>query len=159
MCSTVLADEYQSVIAKNFPGFQILSGSEFDPEIQQTVKNNPGLIRGFFNDDELMDFAALVRDDVKRKGRSGKDYYRGRLVVCHALDKQDYKCQILGQGSFFVPFGSYLYRVGPKYSCDDDGKPRIRAKRDAIGSKPVRSNAASVYIYRPDGTYFNCAGD
>lgn len=41
--------EYQSAITKAFPGFQILSRSEFDPEIQETVKTNIALVSGLFN--------------------------------------------------------------------------------------------------------------
>ena len=155
------ADEYQDAITKAFPGFQILSRAEFDPEIQKTVKGNPGLITGRFNDDELEDFAAIIRSDVKQKSPSGKDYYHGKFVVCHALDKQRYTCQVLGTRAISLPNELYLYRVGPGFNChnDDGTESDITVKRDAIGTAMVPSNAASVDIYMPDGTYFNCAGD
>jgi len=160
--SQVEADEYQDAIAKAFPGFHILSRSEFDREIQKTVKGNPGLITGRFNDDELEDFAALIRDDVKRKSRSGKDYYRGMEVVCQAVGKQQYACQTLGQGSFFLPLKEYLHRVGPgeiHCSKDDGTESDIKVKRDAIGSSMVGTNGGAIEIFAPDGKYVRCTWD
>jgi len=107
------ADEYQDAIAKAFPGFRIMSRTEFTKEIRKAVKGNPGLITGRFNDDELMDFAAIIRDDSKQRTHLGAEYYRGMFVVCHAMDKQRYACQMLGQRAIDLPFFLYLYRVEP----------------------------------------------
>lgn len=156
------ADKYQDAVAKAFPGFHILTRSEFDPEIQKMVEGNPALITGRFNDDDLEDFAALIRGDVKRKSRSGKDYYRGMEVVCHAGDEQRYACQTLGQGSFFLPLKEYLHRVGPgniRCSKDDGTETDVKVKRDAIGSSMVGTNGGAVQIYTTNGTYLRCTWD
>ena len=157
LAAPALADEYQDAIAKSFPGFKILSRTEFKKEIQKTVKGNPGLITGKFNDDELVDFAAIIRDDSKQKTHLGDEYYRGMFVVCHAEDKGSYACQMLGQGAISFPHHIYLVRVVPgTVGCYDEyGKkiPRV-VKRNAIGSES--SNVASVRIHQPDGTYLNC---
>jgi hypothetical protein len=161
MSSLAWADKYQDAIMKAFPGFQILSRSEFRAEIQKDVKGNPGLITGRFNNDDLEDFAAIIRDNSKQKTPFGAEYYRGMIVVCHAADTQRYTCQVLGTRAISLPNELYLYRVGPGFNCrnDDGTESGITVKRDAIGTAMVPSNAASVDIYMPDGKYFNCAGD
>lgn len=153
------ADEYQDAIAKAFPGFKILSRTEFTEEIQKTVKGNPGLITGRFNDDEVEDFAAIIRDDSKRKTHLGAEYYRGLFVVCHAMDRQRYACQILGERGIFLPNEVYLHRVEPgKILCDDDkGKEIERViKRNAIGTATGDRGVVVVEVYQPDGSYLRC---
>ena len=151
------ADEYQDAITKAFPGLKILSRAEFTKEIQKAVKGNPALISGRFNDDELMDFASIIRDDSKQKTHLGGEYYRGMFVVCHATDKQRYACQILGQSAISFPHHIYLVRVEPgTVGCyDNHGKkiPRV-VKRNAIGTES--ENVAGAWIHQPDGSYFNC---
>jgi len=151
------ADEYQDAIAKAFPGFKIMSRTEFTREIQKVVKGNPALITGRFNDDELVDFAAIIRDDSKQKTHLGAEYYRGMFVVCHALSKGGHACQILGQGAISLPHYVYLTRAEPgTVGChDDSGKkvPRV-INRDAIGIETA--NTASVEIHQPDGSYLTC---
>jgi hypothetical protein len=157
LAAPALADEYQDAIAKAFPGFKILSRTEFKKEIQKTVKSNPGLITGRFNDDELIDFAAIIRDDSKQKTPFGAEYYRGMSVVCHAEDKGSYACQMLGQGAIFFPHHVYLARAEPgTVGCYDEYGKKVRriVKRNAIGVE--RDNSASVRIHQPDGSYFNC---
>lgn len=151
------ADEYQDAITKAFPGFKIMSRAEFTKEIQKAVKGNPALITGRFNDDELVDFAAIIRTETKQKGHLGAEYYRGMFVVCHAEDKGGYACQILGQRAIFFPHHIYLVRAEPgTVGCyDDHGKkvPRV-VKRNAIGTES--SNVAGAWIHQPDGSYFDC---
>ena len=156
LTAPALADEYQDAIAKAFPGFKILSRTEFTKEIQKAVKGNLALITGRFNDDDLMDFAAIIRDDSKQKTHLGGEYYRGMFVVCHATDKQRYACQILGQRAIFFPHHIYLVRVAPgKVGCYDHGKKIPReVKRNAIGTES--NNVAGAWIHQPDGSYFNC---
>ena len=151
------ADEYQDAITKAFPGFKIMSRTEFTKEIQKTVKGNPALITGRFNDDELLDFAAMIRSDSKQKGQLGGEYYRGMYVVCHGINNGGHACQILGQGAFFLPHHVYLTRADPgTVGCyDDHGKkvPHV-VKRNAVGTETT--NTASLRIHQPDGSYFNC---
>ncbi len=158
MClsSVAWADKYQDAVAKAFPGFQILSRSEFSQKIQEAVKGNPGLITGRFNDDELEDFAAIIRNDVKQKAPT-RDYYRGMIVVCHALDKERHTCQALTEIPIFLPYEAYLNRVGPgNVGCfEGDGKKtKVKIKRDAVGIET--GNTASVSIYQPGGSYLHC---
>ena len=152
------ADEYQDAIAKAFPGFRIMSRTEFTKEIQKTVKGNPALITGRFNDDELVDFAAILRDDSKQKTHLGAEYYRGMFVVCHAEHKGGYACQVLGQGgAISIPHHAYLTRAEPgTVGCYDDHDKKVPhvVKRNAIGMETA--NTASVRIHQPDGSYFNC---
>lgn len=157
VCSVARADEYQDAIAKAFPGFQIMSRSEFDPQVRKEVKGNPGLITGHFNDDELEDFAAIIRSNVKQKFPSGKDHYSGKFVVCHRLPKRGYSCEVLGTRIVDQDLDLYLHRVPPGFSCPEDGgrKSRSVTKRDAIGFAAVGSNPASVHIYTR-GTYVTC---
>ena len=154
-CSPARADQYQDAIAKAFQGFHILSRSEFDPEIQKEVKGNPALITGRFNDDDLEDFAAIIRSDVKKLS-SGKTYYDGKFVVCHA-GNNGYKCQSLGTRAVYQGLELYLHRVGPGVSCLLPNGKRIKTRRDAIGTTMVPSLAGSVQMYMPDGTYYECA--
>jgi hypothetical protein len=154
--ATARADVYQDAITRAFPGFQILSRSEFLPEIRQKVKGNPGLITGRFNDDELEDFAAIIRGDVKKKFGSGSryeyDYFDGKFVVCHGSGTGQYRCQVLSEMPILLPYGTYVSRVSPgKIECD--GKA-VTIKRDAIGF--ASGNIASAYIYQPDGSYDGC---
>jgi len=148
MClsSVAWADKYQDAVAKAFPGYQILSRSEFSQKIQEAVKSNPGLITGRFNDDELEDFAALIRSEVGQKGHSG-EYYRGMIVVCHALDEERHTCQALTRMPIFLPYALHLNRVGPGLvGCieDDDKKTKVKIRRGAVGIG--RRNTASVYL-------------
>jgi len=89
-----------------------LSRSEFSQEIQEAVKGNPDLITGRYNEDELEDFAAIIRNDVKKKARTA-EYYRGMVAVCHALDKERHTCQALTEIPIFLPYKLYVNRVGP----------------------------------------------
>jgi hypothetical protein len=158
MCSAARADEYQDAIAKAFPGFQIMTRSEFHAEIRKTVKSNPALIIGRFNNDEVKDFAAIIRSNAKQKFPSGKDYYDGKFVVCHGLGKSGYTCEELGTRAVYQDLELYLVRVAPGFTCvDADGK-KIEARRDAIGTVMVPSNASSVDVYA-DGTYSRCSSD
>jgi len=133
-----------------------LSRSEFSQKIQGAVKGNPGLITGRFNDDELEDFAAIIRNDVKQKAPTG-DYYRGMIVVCHALDEERHTCQVLTEIPIFLPYEAYLNRAGPGKvgGCLEGGKEtEATIKRDAVGIET--GNTASVSIYQPGGSYLHC---
>ncbi len=71
------ADEYQEAITKVFPGFQILSRSEFTEEIQKSVKTHPALVTGRFNDDDVPDFAAIIRAKAIQRGQQGvREHYQ-----------------------------------------------------------------------------------
>lgn len=165
VCSLARADQYQDAISKAFPGFQILSPSEFTPDVQKQAKGNPGLVTGRFRNDEMEDFAALIRENIKRPGTPGKDYYLGMFVVCYVKGEQRYACQKLGQALYGLPLESYVYRKGPGFSCPNhDGKKgRVTAKHDSLGAASfapgVGTYAESVYIFMPNGTYFDCSGD
>src|SRR5712691_7597652 len=108
------ADEYQDQIAKAFAGFEILTRSDFTEEIQQTVKTNPALVKGRFNNDLLEDFAAIILDRSTQYGQQGeRKYYLGKYVVCHGSGKGRYQCQVLKEERIDVPYQSYFDRVSP----------------------------------------------
>ena len=131
------ADEYQDAIAKAFPGFKIMSQTEFTKDIQKAVKGNPALITGLFNDDELVDFAAMIREESRRKGDLGGEYYRGMTVVCHASDKGRYACQMLSTRGIFSAHRWFLRLVGPgKLDCYNE-KIEKPVKRNAIGTATI----------------------
>jgi hypothetical protein len=148
------ADEYQDAIARAFPGFQILNPSEFNTEIQGTVKGNPGLITGRFNDDDLDDFAAIIRENpIRPREQGGRKYYLGKRVICHGSGTGQYRCQVLSQMPIFLPYGTYVSRVSPgKVQCN--GETAVTIKRDAVGFES--SNVAVAYIYQPGGSYRKC---
>jgi len=158
------ADEYQDAIAKAFAGFKIMARTEFTKEIQKAVKGNPALITGRFNDDELVDFAAIIRSDSKQKSQvSGKEYYRGMYVVCHALDKARHACHTLGTRAIFPPHEWYLYLVeSGRLDCYDNNDKKIVQviKRNAIGTATIEQGLGQVgvvvEIYQPDGSYLRC---
>lgn len=77
------ATDYQNEIDKQFPGFIALKKSEFNPEFIKS--DNPGLITGKFNPDQIQDFAAIVRENTKKRYEAGEnsyDYYDGKVVSC-----------------------------------------------------------------------------
>jgi hypothetical protein len=158
------ADEYQDAIAKAFPGFRIMSRTEFRKDIQKAVKGNPALITGRFNDDELVDFAAMIRSDTKQKSQfDGKEFYRGMTVVCHALDKARYACRMLGTRAIFEPYELFLYLLGPgKLDCSDNNDKKFEklVKRNAIGTATIEEGLGQVGVFReifqPDGSYLGC---
>ncbi len=136
-----------------------MTRSEFHPEIRKTVKSNPALIIGRFNNDEVKDFAAIIRSNAREEpSQSGKPHYRGKFVVCHGLGKSGYDCEELGTRAVYGDLELYLYRVGPGFTCVDANRKKIKARRDAIGTLTVYSNASSVDVY-VDGTYSTCSSD
>lgn len=159
------ADQYHEQITKAFPGFKILARSEFTEEIQQTVKTNPALVTGRFNNDEIEDFAAIIRSGTKQRHEHGAEYYPGMDVVCHGLGKRQYQCRVLGQGAYFLPHPWYLYRVESgefktgDFPCYNESGDQIAFddKREAIGYV-FPDKGGGFYSYHSDGSYLNCAG-
>ena len=152
-CTLARADTYEDAVSKAFPGFQILARSEFNSDIQKRIKRNPSLITGHFNDDELGDFAAIVRETTASSGQG----FQGKWIVCHGLGKGEYRCQVLRELPIFLPYAVYLDRMSPgKVEClsGEDSKSVVRIKKDAIGYEA--DNVAGVYVYRPDGSYRHC---
>lgn len=154
------AEEYQDYVVKAFPSFKILNRTDFTEEIQNTVKTNPALVTGRFNNDDLKDFAAIIVDRSKPHGQqAGRKYYHGKYVVCHGAEKDIYRCQILKEVHIYLPYEWYLYREGPgKVGCIIDQnltEAETTLQRDAIGwILPDRSSG--IYVYQPDGTYSGC---
>jgi hypothetical protein len=157
----VLTEPYEAHIAKAYPGARLLARSDFQSWILRDFKQgHPGLRTGRFNDDELEDFAAMIRPD----STGGIRY---EAVVCHALPQGGYDgCQQLGKGgnarAGTVRF--YLTAYGPRkvvclepvvgrYGADLVEKP-IELKTYAIGYET--DVAAGLYMYQPDGSYAEC---
>jgi hypothetical protein len=154
------AEEYQDQIAKAFPGFEILTRSDFTADIQQIVKTNPALTTGHFNGDKLEDFAAIILNRPTQYGQQGeKKYYLGKHVVCHGAEEGRYQCQVLKEERMHLPYDSYLRRVRPrKLKCITDkhlAVAEISLQRDSIGwASP--DQGAGVYVFQSDGTYREC---
>lgn len=156
-CPPVHADQYQDAIAKAFPGFHIMSRSEFHPEIQKKVKSNPALITGRFNNDDLDDFAAIIRNDVKKQSSSGKTLYDGKFVVCHGSRPQGYACQQTGTRVVYQDLELYLERVPPGFTCPMPNGKRIKVKTDGIGTQDyLGMGSVKMYI---QGMYYDCSED
>jgi hypothetical protein len=148
--------EFQSHIARSYPGFKILSPNEFERSIS-TETPTPGLVIGQFNYDSLQDFACLIRAAEKKWDPGGYYYYEGKFVVCHGLEDGGYQCLELSSMPISVPYFSYLLRAAPQktYCCSDNGKVPIDVKTDAIAWY-VPEKGGSHYIYQSDGSYLNC---
>ena len=153
------ATDYQKEIDKQFPGFIALTKSEFNPEFIKS--ENPGLITGKFNPDQMKDFAAIVRDKTKKRYEAREnsyDYYDGKVVSCLGQPKGGYKCQVISKMPFTIPQQSYLTTATPqKTGCYNDKgeKDSVDVKTDAIGWY-YPEKGGSHYIYQADGTYRNC---
>lgn len=187
LISPALAEGYQDVISKAFPSFHILGRSEVKLDKGETddqVKDHPGLVVGRINSDELIDFAALIRDSRKktlRDDRPGKhpafDYYDGYLVVCYGLGSGKYKCGKLDATPtrMGMPTDYFLKKVSPgTQTCETTQRfrpPRrvrgfdpdaelptgivsISFTTDAIGLRGF--GEARDYVYQPDGMYLEC---
>lgn len=154
-------DIYQEQITKSFPGFVIMSRTEFTQEIQQMLKTHPALIIGKFNQDKIDDFAALIRGTTKKKKTMSDgysfEYYEIKLVVCQGLGNQKYECKEISSTSTpTLPDYRYLIKDAPgKINCDVHGENYLDVKTDSI-AWIFGEVAASQYIHQPDGSYLRC---
>lgn len=166
LLTPALADEYQDVIGKAFPGYHILGPSEIrlnkeemNQETYNQVKDHPGLVVGNFNSDKLMDFAALIRDSTRKtlpEDRSSKRpamvYYDGYLVVCLGRAQGGYECKKMQTDPMYirVPSYSFLEKISPgEQHCTGTDKfrppkPKINPN---LGFDPDREpRTGEVYI-------------
>lgn len=159
------ADFFQDQISKSFPGFVIMHPAEFDPDVRDNLESNPAFLTGHFNQDDIEDFAALIRDiAVKRyiTPQHSYDYHETRLVVCHGLAGKKYRCTVLLTGVTIAPEYRYLVKhsAGRTVCRLDDAY--IQAETDFIGWASSKSWATGTgetqFVYRPDG-YYNRCGD
>ncbi len=164
-CAHADMDKYQAQINKSFPGFQIMQRHEFWDAIHRLEpKINPALAVGRFNPDPVEDFAAFIRSTVKKHDEVfSRDYYDGKVVVCHSLEKlekQEYACVVLDEMPIRVPYIFYLRTVPPgKAECIKDEHQKreyLDVRTDSIGWSTGLGNVAGWYVYQPDGSYFDC---
>jgi hypothetical protein len=189
LLSPALADEYQDAVNKTFPGFQILGPSEIrlnkdlDPKLYDKVKDRPGLIVGRFNSDNVMDFAALIREsrlihvpEDKANRVRPDDYYEGYLVVCLGRAQGGYECTKMETDPLRIhlPYDGFLEKFSPGIAgCSSLGKtfkapkPRrdlnvleeeesnvdIRFSTDAVA---LFRSAYFIYVPQPRGMYRKC---
>jgi hypothetical protein len=145
-----LPPEYQIAISKAFPGYRILLPSEIildkeemGDELYNKVKDSPSLIVGKFNDDNIEDFAALIRNSISHtnigtmegKVISKYDFYGGHLVVCYGLDVGQFDCKklpgIIDEVS--LPFNFALNKSDPgKYLCNTLRKLDLRKEPNSF---------------------------
>jgi hypothetical protein len=170
---TEVTEPYAAHIAKAYPGFQLVERDQFQSWVTRhyVSRRNPGLITGRFNDDDLEDFAAIIRShDMVRETQGDIEYefYRMRTVVCHARPQGRYdECQQLsgdsrvgkGKSRFFLitySRGSVecLDSVAGRYG--DHLEPRtIEIETDGIGEET--DVAAGLFVYQSDdGSYWRC---
>lgn len=166
------ADQYDDAISKAFPGFRILGASaielEKDPMARQTydrVRDRPGLAVGKFDDDELPDFAALIRSAEKKPSQWGGEYHEGHLVVCYGLAGGAYDCVKTNAEprALRLPFDHYLDKVAPG-SRDPRGDQRRSQKRDvdlttktdSIGYLRTLGSGDTLYAPRGRTEYTVC---
>ena len=144
---SAIPSEYQDAISKALPGSRILSPSEIlldkeemGPELYNQVKASPGLIVGKFNDDNIEDFAALVRDSTKKtytrslQGEVVEEFYEAHLVVCYGLGGGEFDCtkipgvfDSVGRSTDWA-----LNKIGPgKYFCHTLQKIDLRKHRES----------------------------
>ena len=148
---TSSADQYQDQIDRFFPGFQILDRTEFWKFINdKNLKRHPGLITGKFNDDDLEDFAAIIRSKTKKQ-RGSYEYYDGKIVICNGTPKGGFQCQAVQEWGF-IKSRSYLKKrsAGP-VGCWETS---VEVTTDIVDA--IADVAASAYFYQPDGTYKRC---
>ena len=163
--SAVHADVYQDQITKSFPGFVIMGYTEFDPDIRKNLDSNPAFVTGSFNQDEFDDFAALLRDTVKKHyiaGERSYDYYDTRLVVCHGSSKKKYSCTILFNGVTVPPEYHYLIKHPPgRTKCRSSRGDPVETKTEFIGWFSAKAWATGTgetqYVYQPEGSYLKCS--
>ena len=147
--------DYQKAVQMRFPGFSILSKSDFAAETQQA--DTPGLVVGYFNEDRMKDFAALIRTKDEKHGAS-HDYFEGKFVVCLGLPKGGYKCQTIRSLEMILPYETYLSLAPPqRIGCmnDKEGKDFINVKTDSFVEN-IAEKASIQYIHEKNDSYHQC---
>jgi hypothetical protein len=106
----IAADAYQRVVDEVAPGYRILGSKDMlqdeaalreflpaDEIAKRKKRRSPGLVVGRFNDDGLLDFAALVVNrSIKGEGPDRKGHFAARLVICLGTNaSQQYRCEVL----------------------------------------------------------------
>lgn len=190
--STAIPAEYQAAISKVFPDYQILRPSEISlnkkemgAELYNKVKASPGLIRGKFNDDNIEDFAALIRNLTKKsyvqtlQGEVTGEFYEAHLAVCYGLGGGKFDCTKIPRAFDEVGLSTdwVLNKTGPgKYFCSslkeidlsNDREPfdgeygekhnvKLTVKTDVIGYfRTSYAWAGTKYIYQSEDTFLKC---
>lgn len=161
------ADIFQDQIARFFPGFVIMSPYEFKPDIQKNLHANPAFIIGKFNDDDIEDFAALIRGQTRRRYVTAKgsyDYFDLKLVVCHGSDGRRYTCKELLATVTVLPEFHYLMKHVPgQIDCNSKESKESHINTDSIDWKSslgwVSGTRYVRYFYKRDGSYSHCSID
>ena len=189
------ANPYQAAIEKAFPNHRILAPSEIalyknelGDALFNQIKDNPGLTIGRFNNDNIEDFAALLKDTTLKtyhldsEGAVDYETLKGYLAICYGLGNANFDClKVSGQGSEFrFPQPSALSKTGPgKYLCTDgkdvdlsvnyspyrgshEGKTikNLAVKTDVINLLTTTHGwAVDTYIYRSRDTFLRCKPD
>lgn len=193
--SHAMSNPYQAAINNAFPDHQILTPSEialYKDEIGDAlynkIKDNPGLTVGKFNNDNIEDFAALLKDTTLKKyhldSEGAVDYetFKGYLAICYGLGNEKYDClKVSGQGGEFrFPQPSALSKTSPgKYLCTDGNDVDLSVNyspyRDSHEGQTIKNLAVKTdvinllttthgwavnkYIYRSRDTFLRCKPD
>lgn len=173
--------QYQEIIEKHFPGFIILSPSDIDytyvdmsnAEVE-AIKADAHFLLANFNNDEIPDFVAKVRDDIKRdypksKDHPGYEYYAGGTVACISKGLEEYQCEFLWKtATYTLPVRNYLIKIpkGTEMGCPYEGNKNpytgetgvfsFEIKTDAVGDFRLMGAGDSFYIPDPKGGFFEC---
>lgn len=162
--SPVCADFFQDQISKSFPGFVIMKHAEFNSDVRDNLESNPAFLTGYFNQDDIEDFVALIRaTDMKRSvtKQLSSEYRETRLIVCHGSAGKKYSCTVLLTGVTIAPEYRYLVKRSPgRTNCRSDDGDYIQAETDFIGWASTKSWATGTgetqFVYQPDGSYRRC---
>jgi hypothetical protein len=182
--------EYQAAISKSFPGNQILRPSEIllnkkemGTKLFNRVKASPSLIVGKFNNDNIEDFAALIRNTTKKsyvqtlEGEVIDESYEAHLAVCYGLGGGKFDCTKIPRAFAGAGLSTdwVLNKTGPsKYFCsslkevdlssnqgDDDYSEKqnvkLAVKTDVINYfKSSTVWADAKYIYQSEDAFLKC---
>ncbi len=115
--STAFAAPAKSIVASEFPGYQLLASSEFAPELLKASKS-PSITKGHFRS-QAAEFAAVIRD---AKGRAGT-LFSAKLVVCKFA--KPYSCATILSFETRLPYDQRLATIPKKDAgCLNSGEAR-----------------------------------
>lgn len=161
------SDDVTNTLNDYYPDYQLVEPALFFSEIIKDHKGeNPALVIGRFNDDDVDDFVALLRSRELKIGQikqPSREYFDGKLVVCHGGIDARYNCQVLSDNlRLSKTYGAYIVKKAPgEIRCVGEGSFTIMKNKNETISHVFWNRAVVDYIYfKKDGKYIECiSGD
>lgn len=157
------SDDITKVLDEYYPDYQLVEPSLFFSEIIKDLNGeNPALVIGRFNDDDIDDFAVLLRSrelKIEHIKQLSREYYDGKLVVCHGKRDMKYDCQVLSDDlRLSESYGSYIEKnVSGEIRCIEDGSFTIMKNENESITYVFWNRAAIDYIYQSNSKkYVEC---